>query len=193
MTFMRPILRPSGRMGAHDVRNVCRASLGALVVVVLLGVVEPASAASGREKRISHIVATVAGRPVAVSCQLRSAAWRQEVAAGHLAPGAVAYYDPEPDLVRFGPLICRDLLRLERGVVTLASVRALFMAAHEAAHAAGVEDEGVANCWGLYWAQDLARRFTGIAFHSPLSRRVRAYARQTQEDSPAEYRAACPV
>ena len=163
------------------------ALVGSLVLVGTAGAAE-----TGAGDRLAQLVAAVAGRPVSVSCETNKAAWEHEVAGAELAAQAVAYYDPELDDVRFGPLICRDIVR-SRGRVGPATLRALFIAAHEGAHARGIEDEGVANCWGLYWAQDLARRFYDVRFFTAQSRRVRVWARQIQRDSPREYRAACPV
>jgi hypothetical protein len=159
-------------------------------LVLFLALVGQAGAGTRSDARLAAVVARVAGRPVAVSCERNGIAWSREVAAVDAVWQVVAYYDPEPDAIRFGPVICDDIARPG---VSLASVRALFIAAHEAAHAAGVDDEGVANCWGVYWAQELARVVYGVEFFTKASMRVLSYARQIQRDSPPEYRAACPV
>jgi hypothetical protein len=168
--------------------------LPALVLFLILLLVAAGSASAGtrRDDRLTQIVAAVAGRAVDVSCETSTTAWVREITSADVAAAAVAYYDPNLDLIRLGPLACNDLIKPMRGV-TPALVRGLFIAAHEAAHATGIEDEGVANCWALYWAQDLARRFAGVPFFTPQSTLVRTYARQIQRDSPPEYRAACPV
>ena len=168
------------------------AALGATFSVLLLVFAGVAGAQLRPHARLANVVATVAGRPVPVSCETSKIAWNHEIADEALASGAAAYYDPNADVIRFGPLVCNSLAKPRRKV-TRATVGALFIAAHEAAHASGVENEGVANCWGLYWAQDLARRFHGVRFFSAASRRVRMYAREIQQDAPPEYRDACPV
>lgn len=174
-----------------------RASAAAIALCVVAFVVVlvsagPAEASTERAGPLARIVATVAGRPVDVSCETRPGAWRRDLVASHLAPRAVAYYDPNTDAIRFGPVICEDASTFRRGV-SLRSVRALFIAAHEAAHAAGVDDEGVANCWALDWVPDLARTFLGVEPLSPAGRLVRSYARHLQRDSPRAYRSACSV
>lgn len=166
--------------------------LVALALFVFLIAVSSARAESGRSDRLTEIVTTVAGRTVDVSCETRGLVWKREVQSAHLAAGAVAYYDPELDLIRFGPLICKDLLTLRQGA-SLSSVRGLFIVAHEAAHASGVDNEGTANCWGLYWAQNLARRFNGVRFFTPASRRVLALAKQIHRGAPPNYQRSCPV
>lgn len=181
-------LRHRARSSARG-RHLVRCVLALVVVLVSAG---PAEAGMRGTDRLAQVVATVAGRRVEVSCETLPGMWKRDLAASHLAPQAVAYYDPNKDVIRFGPLICEDISRSRRGA-SLRSVRALFIAAHEAAHAAGIDDEGIANCWGLYWAQDLARTFYGVPFFSPASRVVRSYARQLQRDSPRAYRAACRV
>jgi len=168
----------------------------ALVVISSLLVLAPFAGSAGAgtpqaSERLARIVATVAGRPVAVSCESRDRAWRREVRAARIAR-AVAYFDPATGRIHFGPVICRDVLEARHGM-SLASVRALFIAAHEAAHAAGVAGEARANCWALYWVQDLARRFYAVEFFTPASRRVRLYSRQLMRDSPPAYRTLCPV
>jgi hypothetical protein len=167
-------------------------AVASVAILLLASIVEPAAAGTTRHERLAAIVGTVAGRPVDSSCETNRVAWVGELVQGQMAADAVAYYDPDIDVIRFGPVICNDLLKPGRGV-TLRLVRGLFIAAHEAAHAAGVDDEGVANCWGLYWAQDLARRFAGVRFFTRGSNLVRTYARQVQKDSPPDYRAVCPV
>lgn len=175
--------------------QLARASAPAQIALCVLGFVVllvsagPASAENDRSDRLARIAATVAGRPVDVSCETRAGRWSRDLVASHLAPQAVAYYDPNTQRIRFGPVICGDSSRYRRGA-SLRSVRVLFIAAHEAAHAAGIEDEAVANCWALSWVQDLARAFLGVEL-SPASRLVRSYARQLQRDSPPAYRSAC--
>jgi hypothetical protein len=164
-----------------------------LALLVLVFIPAERATAAQPSERLARIVATVAGRPVGVSCVVTAVAWRDEVLTSEVAPGAVAYYDSGADQIRFGPLACTGQSAPRHGRVTPTYVAALFVAAHEAAHAAGVEDEASANCWALYWAQDLARRFHGIKFFTPASRLVLMYARQIQRESPPEYRAACPV
>lgn len=161
-----------------------------LVAVVGLGSAAPAGAGNRHDDRLARAVATVAGRSVAVSCETDTAAWKREVSTARLAAQAVAYYDPNLDRVRFGPVICADSTEAPRGA-NLRSVRALFVAAHEGAHAAGVEDEGTANCWALHWAQELSRRYAGVGYFTSASRRVRLYARQLHRDSPRAYHTAC--
>ena len=174
-------------------RSVGRRLGAGLLVIALLGViVGSASAETRRSQLLSELVAWVAGRTVSVSCETGRAAWEEEVEAAALTSGVVAYYDPNADLVRFGPTVCNPISSPRKGV-TLARVAALFVVAHEAAHVSGIDDEGVANCWGLYWAQGLARLVYGVEFFTPRSRQVLAWARQIQRDSPPEYRAACPV
>ena len=161
-----------------------------VALILLLTFVGSTAAGTPRESRLEQIVATVAGRRVTVSCEANPVVWKREVETAQLAAASVAYYDPEQDVVRFGPLICSDLLTLRRGA-SFSSVRGMFIAAHEAAHARGIEDERIAHCWGVYWAQDLARRFEGVRFFTPSSRQVLAWAKQIHRDSPSEYRRAC--
>ena len=167
-------------------------AVASVAIILLAAVVESANAETRRNERLAGIVAAVAGRAVDVSCETSRGAWVGELTEGKMAADAVAYYDPNLDVIRFGPLICNDLLKRGRGV-SLRLVRGLFIAAHEAAHAAGVEDEGSANCWGVYWVQELARRFAGVPFFTRQSNLVRAYARRIQMDSPPDYQRACPV
>ena len=67
----------------------------------------------------------MAGRAVAVSCETSGLVWSTEVRTGQVAAETVAYYDPEPDTIRFGPAICRNALVLRRAIVTITSVSAL--------------------------------------------------------------------
>ena len=163
-----------------------------LIAVVCLGSAAPAGAETRHDFRLARAVATVAGRSVAVSCETDSAAWKREVSTARLAAQAVAYYDPDLDRVRFGPVICADSAEAPRGA-NLRYVRALFLAAHEGAHAAGIEHEGTANCWALHWAQELARRYAGVGYVTAASRRVRLYARQLHRDSPPAYQTPCTL
>ena len=186
--------RPLGAMPRARTPGFRARGVGlALALLVAVLILAGRATAAQPSERLARIVATVAGRPVAVSCQSSAVAWRDEVLTSELAAGAVAYYDSETDQIRFGPLACEGQSATHHGKVTPTYVAALFVAAHEAAHAAGIEDEANANCWALYWAQDLARRFHGVKFFTPASRLVLTYARQIQRDSPPEYRAACPV
>ena len=162
-----------------------------VALVLLLTFVGSTAAGTPRENRLEQIVATVAGRRVTVSCEANAVVWKREVESAQLAAASVAYYDPEQDVARFGPLICNDVLMFRRGAASFSSVMGMFIAAHEAAHASGIENEGIAHCWGVYWAQDLARRFAGVRFFTPSSRQVLAWAKQIQRDSPSEYRRAC--
>lgn len=163
-----------------------------LAIGLLPTLSESAIAGTTSAESLGSIVSVVAGRPVNVSCAPSEDAWLRELEQGQMDADAVAYYDGELDVIHFGPAICGGAQDLDRGV-TPALVASLFVAAHEAAHAVGVDDEGGANCWGLYWAQDLARRFAGIQFFTPASRLVLEIARQIQHDAPPEYRSACPV
>lgn len=184
-----------GKMCVTAAVTARRSRTVAALVVVLLGsltMAGTATAGTGASARLSVVVAAVAGRPVTVSCETSRVVWPREVASAHLAAGAVAYYDPDADAIRFGPLICSDLLRPGRGA-SMSAVRGMFIAAHEAAHARGIEEEGTANCWAVYWAQALARRFNGVSFFTIGSRQVLARAKQIQRDSPAEYRRGCKI
>ena len=177
----------------HHVRAARRrGSVGSLTLILLLAVVGSANAKTQANDRLTRIVALVAGGSVATSCETNQRAWEEEVAAGAMASGSMAYYDPDHDAIRFGPAICKTLSK-PRLRLTPASIGGLFIAAHEAAHARGIDDEGIANCWGLYWTQDLARRILGARFFTARSRQVLAWARQIQRDSPHEYKAVCPV
>jgi hypothetical protein len=166
-------------------------ALGASTIVLFLMVGDTARAQT-RSDLLSVLASWVSGRTIEVSCETNWPAWRQELAAGALPLGSDAYYEPNDDVIRIGPTACNAIASAVRGL-TLARAAALFIVAHEAAHAAGVEDEGTANCWGLYWTQDLARRVYGVEFFTAQSRKVLAWARQIQRDAPPEYRAACPV
>ena len=192
---IRPIDPSAPPQGEARGEYTCHRARGvgivlALLVLVLI-VAGRATAAQPSERLAKSSRRSPAGLLGVVRGDRRRVARRRRTS--EVAPGAVAYYDSGADQIRFGPLACTGQSAPLHGRVTPTYVAALFVAAHEAAHAAGIEDEAIANCWALYWAQDLARRFHGIRFFTPASRLVLNYARHIQRDSPPDYRAACPV
>lgn len=161
-----------------------------LVVVALASLlaVPAAGAELTRPQKVTDMTALVAGRNVDVACETDTQAWDLLIAShgtGRTGRDTHGFY--LDNTVRLSPPLCAHLEGLDMGALGWA----LMILAHEASHARGVLGEAWANCWGLVWAQDLARRFYRIEFFTSESDRVGASALALYRASPPEYRSAC--
>lgn len=156
----------------------------AFVALTLLSGVQAAQAAPKLDQaKLDGMASLVAGHPVRVDCVTDSAAWLRGP-----APQALGYqWAHEPEAIHLGPYAC-EALRDPRSPLFGGG---LYILAHEAAHARGIENERVASCFGLFWPRDLARRFYGIPLFSQRSFDVDFASTSIHAMTPPEYRGKC--
>lgn len=154
----------------------------AVTLLVALAAVPAANGQLVRTDRLTEMAATVAGRPVDIACEDSNAAW-----ASGPAPAANAYYSWDSDYIRLAPSMC-DLAQMS-GSSLVGPL--LFVVAHEAAHARGVRSEAWADCYGLLWTADLARRFYSVEFYTARSDELMRQAVAYHRGAPADYQGLC--
>lgn len=151
--------------------------------VILVALVLSPAAAAGLERPpvVAQITQAVAGRQVDAVCVTVQSEY--DALAGRASAGM---YRSSEDRIYLSPTVCGGLESRQARLGL-----ALLVVAHEAAHARGIVDEGQAECWGLLWTQDLARRLFGIEFFTPASELVLSGALGYHRTTPPEYRTAC--
>lgn len=114
---------------------------------------------------ILAVVASIAGHPVTVACDA-------DVNRPSSVPaGAIGWAIIGGDTIHIHPLMC-DYSRAEVGSPEFAAALDLFI--HESAHARGVLSESCAEMTADVGVFDVLRRFYGIPFFTPMSRRIGA-------------------
>jgi hypothetical protein len=129
-------------------------------------------------------VAMFPGTSVDISCP-DAAVWKQaSEQTGIVSLAGLTYWDTRR--VILNQWVC-DELRPDSPYLG----RALRVVAHELAHAHGVLDESEAECWALFWVQDLAQQVFGVEFFTSGSEKVLSDALTDHVALPENYRRIC--
>lgn len=162
-----------------------------LAVVVALVLVPAVQAGEVRNAKLTKAVEIASGKTgVDVSCEPDDALWDAEARATVGTAGNLtsAHSTTGGSRSRYAPWVCRELV----AVTNLGFV--LYVVGVEAARLRGYGrgQEGIAGCFGVVWAAQLARDVFGIPFYSPASLSITAQSvRALQEFAFPAYRTVC--
>lgn len=155
-----------------------------MVAVVALVLAASAAAANIATPRMVEVASWAAGKPITVYCSDSMDEWRVL----SRKPTAGGFANVGGPQIWLSPRVCLPL-RFGPGDTSFAPGLGVLL--HEATHARGWRDEGLAECAALVLAYETLRRFYGVPFFSPLMRDLYASLLRDYYAAPPEYQGGC--